>query len=266
MKKLDFTLALALVFAISIVGCKHDDPAAPTDPAKPSVKTPDTGGPAATPNGVGAGIVPAPKDGKPGTATTPETKPDGKNLVVPAALKTPGYDYYGLSNTNPVDFELKTAGQSNDLTGSRKFTLTKVENGTAYFKQTHTGGLTRAGEYELKADAKGVWVTSATEVQMEEPQLEIPAQPKPGMKWHVKNSIENTEYSVVGTEKVKTPVGTHDALLIRGSGTSHLEGKDVPTESKFWCVKGLGQVKSEFHTKPKDGSPRTVVMQESAKK
>ena len=219
-------------------------------------------------------------EAKPTTPETPvSTPPSGPDKLKPTSapdaappkltddLKHSGADYYGLTNTKPVDFEVTTEGHKEDLTGARTFTLTKVENGKAYFKQTHSGGLAKAGEYELMVDKTGVYVMSSSTVQMDKPQLEIPADPKVGATWHTKNSIEDTDYTVVGFEKVKTPNGVRDSLLIKGLGTAKVNGTDVVTESKFWCVKGIGQVKCEFHTKPKAGQgvPQTVVMQESKK-
>lgn len=197
-----------------------------------------------------------------------ETKVATSAASLPAELKHEGFEYYGLgAPTMSLELKNTTTGQTSH--GTRIVKFNRIEGGKAYFTQSHTDDLKGVGDYEIMVDKEGVWVTASSTARIDKPQLEVPAKLSTGVTWQTKSDLESTEFRVVGPAKITTPVGPRDTILIVGKGTVKINGQDVPLESKFWCVKGVGQVKFEGKTSPKGANqakPQTVTLEETKAK
>ena len=259
-----FSVSIACTIFALPIGCTSNDAGTKVSGRSSQSPVPETVEPNKGPDAT------APKKTETTPASPAKTETPVANLseTLPAELKHEGFEYYGLGVGTPVDFVLKNTANGQTSNGARVFKLNKVENGKAYFTQSHTGGLSPVGDYEIMVDKAGVWVISSSTVKVEKPQQEIPAKLTPGVTWHTKSDLEDTEYRVVGPETIKTAMGDRKTILITGKGTAKINGADVPVESKFWCAKGLGQVRTEMKTIPKanQGKPQTVTMEETVTK
>lgn len=238
---------LALLFA---AGCQSPAPApdAKTDEA-PKVATEDK------------------PQGEEPAAETPAADP----ASIPADVKTDAFDYYGLANAEPVPMEVVADG-SPQRTGTQTTKLVQVENGVATYEIARTGSLSALGTMTLEARKDGIYVKSTSIGEIEGEQLELPTGLTPGKTWKTSLKIKRQDgsmvendstFKVVRQEKVKTPAGEFDALLIESTGPMKMEGNESKMSTKGWFVKGRGAVKMSITTTPKGQKPTTMVIQET---
>jgi len=199
-----------------------------------------------------------PEGDKP-TATAGGTPEEPKAPVataaeIPASLKGDAYDYYGLANAEPIKMEIRSATPP-ARSGLQTIKLKEIKDGKAIFTVDRTEGLADLGSMELSLDDKGLFVLSTNIGKVEENHLELPNGLAVGKTWNVKSkitrdtgqSVENdATFKVQRTEKVTTPVGTYDALLITSTGPATVSGTKMSMSTKGWFVKGRGPVKMEI--------------------
>jgi len=210
-------------------------------------------------------------------ATTPKepesteatTKPAGASTV-PAEVKTAGFEYYGLSNLKP----LKMAGmvQGAQRSGALETTLVGFDEHKATYEQRYTGTLSelsKPGANRVTADKTGVYVTSIFGQVLDKPQMELPADPKPGATWHFAGTIKGDnqesildtgDTKIIGEQKVKIGGKEYDTLLVQDTGTVSRGGTTENVTAKRWFVKGLGAVKQELESVV-NGKKTTVVLE-----
>jgi hypothetical protein len=63
---------------------------------------------------------------------------------------------------------------------------------------------------------------------------------------------------VTGKEKVTTPAGTYNCLILEQTTIADVMGKKISTTSKSWFAEGVGMVKQESHSKGKLQSKSTL--------
>jgi hypothetical protein len=157
-------------------------------------------------------------------------------------------------------------------TGSQTITLKESKNGRSIYTVDRSGGLASLGTEEWTVNGKGVYTTKSSMMTLGDDAMELPAHPKPGMKWkfHTKSDQATAKMdmeiscTVVGKEDVKTKGGSFkDALVVEQDGTGTVQGKKVRTESKNWYVKGLGLVKATLKNHLPDGTDQTLSIQET---
>lgn len=235
-------LSLAAVVAGSVWGCGGKDKPAP-EPA------------------------PAPA---PPVSTSEPSAPTVPLSSLPEELKHAAFEYYGLGNDQPMDLERKIEGQPDTVTGSQTFRLREVKDGKALFTVVRTGGFASVGDSDLSLEADGIYAMSSTIGTITPHQLELPAKLDPGSKWDAETKLEQgggvtlehkSVNKVVGVQKVTTPAGTYDALLIESSGPAKIQGEAKEMRTRAWFVKGLGAVKMEIIEISKNGSKQTILIQ-----
>jgi len=236
---------LPLFLVVAIAGCQGDKSSAtPTDAGS-------TGTTATTETtGASTGTT-----GAASTATTGATAeaPKPTDAEVPAELKHDAYHYYGLSNSMPMDLEVKYSSRPDSLTGSQTVSLKSMQDGKPTYIVDRTGRLAELGTQDMVLDKDGLFVTSSSFAKVTGRQIEMPAKLTPGTKWDSTVEVDRpgqqmkiaSTYKVVGPQKVKTKAGEREALLITSVGTGTLNGAAVRMESKSWYVRGVGGVKSE---------------------
>jgi hypothetical protein len=191
---------------------------------------------------------------------------------VPAELRHDGFEYYGLGNANPIDYEITTSANSGIITGSQFTRVLSTGDGKALFSIERTGQLgDLLGTSEVELTKDGVYVLKSTIAEIESPELELPARLTPGATWKSRTKVEQdgramdvtNEFRVVGTESVTTAAGTFPALLISSTGTGTLQGSKVRMDTKSWHVKGRGAVKQIVTSTPEKGPPQKVTLVET---
>lgn len=63
---------------------------------------------------------------------------------------------------------------------------------------------------------------------------------------------------VTGKEKVTTPAGTYNCLILEQTTIADVMGKKMSTSTKSWFAEGVGMVKQESHSKGKLQSKSTL--------
>ncbi len=237
-------LSLATVVAASVWGCGPKDKPTP---------------------------VPAPEPGPSSSAGGPQrTVPSVPLSSLPDSLKHEAYEYYGLGNDKPMDLERRMEGSPDIVTGSQTYHLKEVKDGKALFVAVRTGGLALIGDTDISLEADGIYAMSSTIGTITPHQLELPAKLDIGSKWNAETKIElgggitiehKSVNKVIGIQKIKTPAGSYDALLIQSSGPATIQGEHKEIRTRAWFVKGLGAVKMEVVETSKDGSKQTILIQ-----
>lgn len=180
---------------------------------------------------------------------------------VPAEVKTAGYEYYGLDNVQPIEYQIVATNLPSTETGSATNKLIKVENGVATFVSTKTGTtLASMGDEEVEARKDGIYYTKIGGHPVEPPQLVLPAELTAGKSWTTKGKVtaqtqqglktfdQNFTYKVAGVEKVKIKAGEYEALKVTAKGEIVVDGQSNKSDMTAWYVKGLGTVKMEIVT------------------
>lgn len=241
---------------VLVVGCKQETPA---DTAKAADK-PATSTDVAAKTG-----AEQPKAGAP--AKAPEAGD------IPATLKSDAYDYFGLANSKPIDYEMRTEGKPEIGTGSIKTEFAGMKNRVATYTTTRTGALEQFGATDsITLEPDGIYTVSTSAGKMNGKHLELPSKLVAGTKWSDKMSLETTagqkmegedSFAAKGTESVQTKAGKYQALRVESTGTAVIDGQKVRTENRYWYVRGKGFVKFESKVTPEKGKSLQVTLIES---
>ena len=254
---------------VLVIGCGHKETSPSTPVSAPVTPTAATAQiPAATP---------------PSPSTTPPTeKPNvasneaaagqpvtPKADTIPQSLKSAAYEYYGLGNSKPIDYDLTGDDSAGVRTGSQTTTIKEVKDGKASFVQTRTGGLALLGNDELLLDSEGVHVTSSTVETVDPQNLEFPSDVSTGKSWTSHDKITqtglafdiNTRWTIKGIKPIETKRGTLDALLITSTGEGTENGQKLRMESETYYVKGIGLVKAIIKTTSGTGKHSSITQQ-----
>jgi hypothetical protein len=184
-------------------------------------------------------------------------------------LKTAAYEYYGLANTKPIDYELTGDGLVGVQTGSQKTSFKSISNGSPLFSQTRTGGLSILGDDEVSIDKVGVHVISSTIETVEPNNIEFPADVTPGKSWTSHDKISKdgidsdiiSRYTIKGVEPVKTKRGVLQALKITSVGIGTQNGQKLRMETESYYVKGIGLAKAVSTISRNSEKPSSVTQQ-----
>lgn len=199
--------------------------------------------------------------------TDPIPEPAKPKLAdLPADLRHEGFEWYGLGNDKPIKMVLNQAGTK--LSGEQSYELEKVENGSATFKQTWTGGLPMDGDVRIKLDAKGIYGLEAQGKTLDPPQMELPAKITIGESWksggkiEVPNgSVENTVRKIVGYKTITIGKKSVQTLLVTSTSQLKMTGAAQTMETKEYYQKGVGAVKLEVKVTGGDQPPRTFSLE-----
>jgi len=233
------TLALALAFALVLLGCQ--------------------------------GGTPATGDGPVGSPPAKQASPP----AVPLDLQTEAYHWYGLANEKPISFDVSVK-DSVSYHGTQTVHLKSTENGKAVYEIERTGGLgDQLGTDTVSLEKKGIFVTQSTMYTSDAPNLDMPANVAVGAKWPNKGKLtmktgqhfeQDMNFEVIGERQVTTKVGAQTALLIVATGNLKIDQAKYRMESSQWYVKDKGLVKSEIKMlalgNPK-AKPQVITIQET---
>lgn len=256
---------LVTLIAACCLGCKSSsgaegDGGSPGPSSTASTKPGVPGGPAGHRQG-GKPIVARPSADADQGPTPPANSP------IPALVKTEGYVYSGLDYTKAMNVKRTMKGKS--TTGTSTTSLVMANAGKAVFKEEFGGDLADIPTGEVTATSKGVFETSLFGHTLSEPQLELPADPKPGYTWHThvkykgpadQDLEENTSHKIIGFDKVKIGGNTYDALVAVDQGSVRVDKRKGTTSEKRWMVKGYGIVRLDSDTKWPEGSEKITLV------
>ncbi|HTQ10750.1 MAG TPA: hypothetical protein VMI31_11805 [Fimbriimonadaceae bacterium] len=218
----------------------------------------------------------APGTGVNNTQPTPDAgqEPPKPTPDVPDDLKTDAYHWYGLANTAPINFEIKSASES--FTGSQTVHLQSVAGGKAVYEIERTGGLgDQLGTDTVTLQKDGIYVTNTTKLTTKEPTLDMPSSVEPGKTWKNEGKFtmegghsfdQDITFTVVGEKPVKTEAGSYTGLLVKGAGQLTIDGKKYRMVSGEWYVKEKGLVKNEISMTPlgsPHAKPQLITIQET---
>jgi len=228
------TILLAVLAALALGGCQAGQ---------------TTTGSGQSPAPLVSASSPSNSTPKPDESQESQTPP-----AVPDDLKTDAYHWYGLSNSQPINFEISSGNHT--YTGSETVHLQSVSNGKAIYEIERTGGLgDRLGTDTVSLQKDGIYVTKSTKLTSDKPTLDMPASVAAGATWHNvgKYTMEgehtfeqNVTFRVVGEKPLKTAVGAYGALLVSAIGQMTMDDTKYRMESKEWYVKDRGLVKNEI--------------------
>lgn len=163
---------------------------------------------------------------------------------VPAAGAT-GTEYYPLKKGNKWTYKYNEADVVVEVASVDK---------DEYKLDTKAGGKVVASE-TLKVMADGIYRSKINTASIEPPIkiLEFEAKdgkmvPKAkGTKWKVESKVQGQdikgEFAVIDTQKVKTPMGEVDAVLVEAA---KLDISGMETTIRYWFAPGKGVVKLSY--------------------
>ena len=150
----------------------------------------------------------------------------------------------------------------NKREGEQKQTYDGLVDGKPRFTIERADALSQLGTEVVEVREDGVYIVSSRSKQLEKPLLALPAKMEIGKTWDIDqkmedpngNSIEMKAASKIeGQEKLKTPAGEYDCILISMTGTLTAEGKTHKVSGKTWFAPGIGTVKLMVTSTPADG-------------
>lgn len=186
-------------------------------------------------------------------AGTPAGQPDPKPML-PEKLLTAGADYYGVTNSSKLTYEVTDpSGKKNDGTQTGK--LSAVSEDKATFELTRVDIVnpgTNTDQIEVRPD--GVYAVATGGQKFTNPPMELPADAAPGKSWKINTEVSaggsvakmTGDLKITGNEKVKTPAGEFDTIVVQLTGNIKLKGQSQPISGKSWYAKGIGLVKQEL--------------------
>ncbi len=201
--------------------------------------------------------------------------------VLPAAIQSDGYHYYGLTRTEPMNYVVTVSNASGDQPPQNAAQSVKFEGmdgDKAKFVIHRTGALEPLGSMHVLVDAKGITIASTNPGTLKGTPLDLPADVKPGTTWKSDYTIDfdksttmpaggsSTAHSttkIVGVQKVTTKAGTFDALLVESNEDDMLNGKPATIHSQTWYVKDRGPVKMVVQTKQPSSQSGTMTIEEA---
>ena len=163
-------------------------------------------------------------------------------LVGEVALAQPGNEYFPLKAKTKWTYKVSDQTVEVMVSGIEKFNnedCTKVD--------TLVNGKVVASElYVVKTD--GVYRVKVKDDKIEPPVKVLMLPPKKDAEWEIKSKVGNQmvsgKFKIKDTsEKVTTPAGVFDAILVEGID---LDIAGTKTTVKTWFAKGTGVVKLSY--------------------
>lgn len=206
------------------------------------------------------------------TATKPAETPTPAAFLeqMPSELKHDGFAYSGLSNSKPARFRMTSSDGKEAREGEQTSNFIEMRDGTAVFQVVRSGDLADLGTDELAVAADGVYALKTSLGELDTRSLEMPSDPNAKKSWSNQSKLTRPDgqvvtitgnYRVVGTEKVTTPAGTWDALVLTAEGPIKIGDTSLTMRAKSWYVKDLGVVKQTIERRQANSAPVTVTLE-----
>jgi len=191
---------------------------------------------------------------------------------VPVQANTAALRWIGFPFDKPVYYRME-GFQGRTFEGGREYKITP-KGETVVIDVTWTGDIgTALGQTEQwVAEVAGIRSTKIQSSDIKPPPIYLPAEPKKGLSWNTSYgfaspggqgniSVKSTS-TISGTEQIRVPYGTFNALVLKESGTMSTPAATATMEGKTWFVDGLGMVKAvqNITNTPKGGQPSKMTI------
>lgn len=193
----------------------------------------------------------APASPESSTGASQEEKAQ-QSQAVPASFLHEGARYYGLNHTKSLTYQFRE-GESQPVEGEQQVRIAQVSDDRVELMITRSGGLGRLGNSEMKLDKNGVWTVRQQGMNPKTPVLEIIPNFQVGSTWNIANDMEfgdsgttmkfKATYKAVREEKVSTPAGEFQAILVTVDGQFESETTRGTIQTRSWLVRDIGLVK-----------------------
>lgn len=196
-------------------------------------------------------------DGQTSSEATPEAGKEAK-AEIPASVRHAGFSYYGLAREGELKYSYSSTPSTQNVPpgpGVMTLSLKSATEKDATFNLVRVGFGMVDSEDTVRADEKGVYLTTTSKGEFGNPILELPADVKPGSTWDIKTSFKSGDQTAelasnlkaVKIESVTTKGGTFEALRVELNGTMKVgAGQNGILKGISWYVKDLGMVKQEM--------------------
>lgn len=209
-----------------------------------------------------------PTTSKQGETPSPDTtiRDETARKPLPAALQHEGFRYSGLGAEKATRFAITRSDVPEPTVGEQSAEATSVGETIAMFSVRRTGGLAGFGTETLSVERDGVYLVSTSAGKIDK-MIVFPADFKVGAEWKTKATLETAAgqkmrlegtYRVVRSEKVDTPTGKVDALLVTSEGSGDVDGKKLRVTGKTWYARDIGQIKMELETNMEGAAPQKM--------
>lgn len=202
-----------------------------------------------------------------GNTENPEAQavPAADPSTIPDNLKHEAFHYYGLDAAQEMTYDFDYNGSIRQ--GTQKATFLGMKDGKAEFKIERTDALTIMGTDKIEVAEDGLYLTELKQQPLEKAVIALPAKVEIGASWPVDQKLLNTDgndvlskavQKVVGQEKIKTPAGEFDCIVVTMEGTLTIQDekkKETPVSGKAWYAAGVGTVKLSIQSTGPDGKP-----------
>ncbi len=183
--------------------------------------------------------------------------------VMPDALKHDGFAYYGLGQDKILEYEFVSMEGAAGSPGTSRADLVTAEDNVAVYSVERSGSLIQLGSERDEVRPDGVYMVEMSIGTLKEPVLSMPADAKVGSTWPSKMQVEaatgattmEVTNTVEKTEKVTTPAGEFDAILVVSTGTMSQGDKKAKISSKVWYSKDVGIVQLRLESVDAEGKP-----------
>lgn len=207
--------------------------------------------------------APAAQTNQPGQGQDPAAQAAPDPATIPDSLKHNAFKFYGLDDTSERSYTFDVNGTVQ--TGTQKQTFEGIDSqGAAIFRITRTGALADLGTDVIAVKPEGVFLIESRGQKIEPPLLALPANAEVGASWPTKQPMtdaQNQEVTIDATqkiakqEKVSTPAGEFDAIVVTMDGTLRTASGTRPVKGTAWYAAGVGTVKLTLSSQDEDKKP-----------
>lgn len=198
------------------------------------------------------------------STTTGGSNPTSENAtpVVPDALKHEGFAYYGLGRDKILQYDFENLEGTGPQPGTLRADIKSADGEKATYAIERSGSLIALGSETDEVRPDGIYMTEMSLGTLKSPVLSMPADPAVGKSWPSKMEVEipgagvttmEVLNKVEKIEKVTTPAGEFDALLVVSTGDMIQGDKKGKISSKVWYAKDVGIVQLRLESVDAEG-------------
>lgn len=220
--------------------------------------------------GMAACTPPEPVKPKPGTGDSQNggKTPEAANEPVPDALKHEGFKYYGLDVAAEQTYEFDMDGSKRE--GGQKLSYKGLKDGKPQFMIERSGALAQIGTESVEVREDGVYIVATDRMQtLKSAMMALPAKLESGKTWDITEDVKDdlgndvkmkATNKIEGQEKLKTPAGEFDCMVVSMTGTLETQGKKQTVSGKTWFAAGVGTVKLKVESKTGADKPTSYTI------
>ncbi|QYK54526.1 MAG: hypothetical protein KF824_06395 [Fimbriimonadaceae bacterium] len=202
--------------------------------------------------------------------------PPADPATIPESLKHDAFHYYGLEATQEMTYDFDYNGSVRQ--GTQKATFLGMKDGKAEYKIERSDALQIMGTDKIEVAEDGIYLTEVKQQPLEKAVIALPAKVEVGASWPIDQKLRDGDgndvlskavQKIVGQEKVKTPAGEFDCIVVTMEGTLTVQDekkKATPVTGKAWYAAGVGTVKLSITSTGPDGKPVSYTITLASKK